>query len=83
MPTIEVTLSDTATGIGKVATVRLNNYTGVAQYRLLRIDGTALTGKVNVGSTVKVIFIQPGDQCKVELYSTSGDLMETKTVTTR
>jgi hypothetical protein len=77
-----VTLSNTASGIGKVATVTLSGYTNATQYRLLKADGTALTSKVNVGSTVVVMFLNPGDTCKVEVYSADG-LIDTKTVTAR
>jgi hypothetical protein len=75
-----VTLADTASGIGKVATVTLSGYTNATQYRLLKADGTALTSNVNVGSTVVVMFLNPGDTCKVEVYS-AGGLIDTKTVT--
>jgi hypothetical protein len=77
-----VTLANTASGIGKVATVTLSGYTGAAQYRLLKTDGTPLSGRVDVGSTVVVMFLNPGDSCKVEVYNATGDILETKTVTT-
>ncbi|MHB8918613.1 MAG: S-layer homology domain-containing protein [Desulfocucumaceae bacterium] len=78
-PSVSVSLSNTASGIGKVATVSLTGYTDVTSYRLLKSD-TALTGKVNVGNTVLVLFLAPGDNCKVELYKTDGTLPDTKSV---
>ena len=80
-PTATVTLGNTASGIGKVATVTLSGYTGAGQYRLLKTDGTPLSGLVDVGSTVVVMFLNPGDSCKVEVYNATGDILETKTVT--
>ena len=59
-----VSLSNTSSGIGKVATVTLSGYAGAAQYKLLKADGTALTNLVDVGSTAVVMFLNPGDQCK-------------------
>jgi hypothetical protein len=80
--TAAVSLANTASGIGKLATVTLTGYTGAAQYRLLKGDNTALTGMVNVGSTVVVMFLNPGDTCKVEVYNGTGVLMDTQTVVT-
>ncbi|MFA4884495.1 MAG: S-layer homology domain-containing protein [Desulfotomaculaceae bacterium] len=78
---VTVTLGNSATGIGKVATVTLTGYTGAASYRLLKVDGTLLTEKIDAGKTVTVLFLNSGDTCKVEVYNVAGALVDTKTVT--
>ena len=80
---LSVYLASTASGIGKVATLTTDGYPTALQYRLLKADGTALTQKVNVGSSVVVMFLNPGDTCKVELYNAAGTLLDTQTVTTQ
>lgn len=77
---VSVSLADTASGIGQVATVTLTGYTDAASYRLLKADGTALTGKIDVGKKVTVLFLNKGDVCKVEVYDAAGILLDTKTV---
>ncbi|MBP7332220.1 MAG: S-layer homology domain-containing protein [Firmicutes bacterium] len=75
-----VTLTGAAAGFGNVATVTLTGYPGAASYRLLKADGTALTGKIDVGKKVTVLFLNKGDVCKVEVYDAAGILLDTKTV---
>jgi hypothetical protein len=48
---------------------------------LAETDGTPLSGLVDVGSTVVVMSLNPGDRCNVEVYNATGDILETKTVT--
>jgi len=80
--TAAVTLADTASGIGKVATVTVSGFTGATQYKLLKTDDTALTGNVALGQTVVVMFVNVGDQVKVQVMDAAGAVLETKTVTT-
>jgi hypothetical protein len=79
-PQVTLQLSDTASGIGKNAVVRLALYPAVTRYRLLRPDGTPLSGKAAVGTVTVVLFLQKGDACKVELYDAGGNLVETRMV---
>jgi hypothetical protein len=46
----------------------------------LKADNTVLIGQVNVGTTAVVMFLNPGDTCKVEVYGSTG-LIDTKIVT--
>ena len=80
---LAVYLASTASGIGKIATLTTGGYPTALQYRLLKADGTALAAKVNVDSSVVVMFLNPGDTCKVELYDAAGTLLDTRTVTTQ
>ena len=77
--TVSVTLVPTASGIGNVATVNITGYENAAQYRLLK-DNLVLTNKVNVGSTVVVLYLKPDETCVVELYKADGTLLATETV---
>lgn len=77
---VAINLSDTASGIGKVATVVITGYKGATQYRLLKTDGTPLTDKVNIGNTVVVLLFKSGDTAKVELYGADGAVLDTVTV---
>lgn len=67
-----VSLSNTASGIGKTASVTLSGYPNAVEYKLLNTSGTALTNKVPVGSSIVVLFLNPGDSCQVEVYGSNG-----------
>lgn len=76
---VTVSLKDTASGIGKIAAVTLTGYPTATQYKILDNSGSPLTGMVDAGKDVVVLYLNPGDQCKVEIYA--GDaLLDSKTV---
>jgi hypothetical protein len=75
-----VYLYDTASGIGKVASVRLSGYASATHWKLLNMSGEALTGTIGINSYVVVMFLQVGGQCRLEIYAGTA-LLDTKTVT--
>jgi hypothetical protein len=77
---VTVTLTNTASGIGKNATVTLAGYDNATHYRILNAAGTALTGDVAVGTSVVVMFLNPGDECQVVILD-GATVLDTVTVT--
>jgi len=77
LPAVTVTLSNTASGIGKIATVTAEGYTAATQFRLLASNGAILTDKVSMSTRPIVLALTVGQTCSVELYSSGGSLLET------
>lgn len=76
-----MTLGDTATLIGKKASVTVSGYTGVTAYELYDSDGDLMgDGKVDL-TTTEVVMYTPGTQITVRFFNASGTLVDLKTVT--